>query len=62
MFKIELGTKVKSNINGFAGMVTSRSENMNDCNTYWVSPPVDKEGKLVKGIWLDEGEIEIIRR
>lgn len=62
MFTIELGTKVKSNISGFKGIVTSRAEHLNGCNRYWVAPPCGKDGKMPDGAWFDEGEIEIIDR
>jgi len=60
MFTIELGSKVKSNVSGFAGMVTSRSEHLNGCNRYWVQPPVGAESKLPDGMWFDEAEVEVI--
>lgn len=56
-FLIELGVSVKSNISGFKGIVTSRSEHVNGCNRYWVAPKVDKEGKMPEGAWFDEGEL-----
>lgn len=59
MFTIELGSKVKSKITGFSGVVTSRSEHLNGCNRYWVTPPVDKDGKLPDGYWHDEAELEV---
>jgi len=59
-FTIALGSKVKSNISGFQGMVTSRAEHLNGCNRYWVSPPVDKDGKLPDGYWFDEGELDVV--
>ena len=58
-FTIELGAVVESNINKFKGMVTSRSEHLNGCNRYWVSPPIDKDGKLADGYWFDEGELVV---
>ncbi|MEQ1905152.1 MAG: hypothetical protein ABL888_13265 [Pirellulaceae bacterium] len=60
MFKFELGSKVRSKISGFQGIATSRSEHLNGCHRYWVAPPVDKDGKLPDGYWLDEAEIEVI--
>lgn len=59
-FTIDLGTTVRSNISGFQGMVTSRLEHLNGCNRYWVSPPVDKDGKLQDGYWFDEAELVVI--
>lgn len=60
MFIIDLGSKVKSDISGFIGTVTSRSEHINGCNRYWVDPGVDKDGKLREGTWLDEAELKTI--
>ena len=61
VFKLDLGLKVKSTISGFKGIITSRSEHINGCNRYWVSPSVDKDGKLPDGYWFDEGELEVIK-
>lgn len=60
MFKIELGSKVKSNITGYTGIVTSRSEHLNGCDRYWVQAHCDKDGKIPDGYWFDDGELEII--
>lgn len=63
MFTIELGEKVKSRINGFAGVITSRAEHLNGCNRYWVEPhKTDKDGKLLDGHWFDEKDLEVIGR
>lgn len=59
-FKIELGSKVKSNINGFAGIVTARAEHLNGCDRYWVAPKVRKDGTMPEGCWFDEGELDVI--
>ena len=60
-FTIELGSEVKSNISGFKGVVTSRSEHLNGCNRYWVAPMVSKDGKLPEGYWFDEGELIVTK-
>jgi hypothetical protein len=59
MFTIKLGAKVTSNITGFSGIVTSRSEHINGCNRYWVQPPLDKDGKMQDGCWVDEAELVV---
>lgn len=59
-FSIELGSKVKSVVSGFEGVITSRSEHLNGCNRYWVAPKIDKDGKLPDGYWLDEHELEVV--
>jgi hypothetical protein len=60
MFTIEMGVKVKSKISGFQGVVVSRAEHLNGCNRYWIQPPVDKDGKLIDGYWLDEQELTVL--
>lgn len=59
-FKIDLGVTAKSNITGFKGVVTSRSEHINGCDRYFINPPVDSEGKLPDGYWFDESELIVI--
>ncbi|HLD91459.1 MAG TPA: hypothetical protein VI911_10720 [Patescibacteria group bacterium] len=44
VFAIELGSKVKSSISGFEGTVTCRSEHLNGCNRYWITPH-DRQGR-----------------
>lgn len=60
-FKIENGTKVKSKVNGFTGIVVAQAHHMYGCNRYHVSPPVDSDGKVRDGYWCDEDELEIVK-
>lgn len=61
-FKFALGSKVKSSISGFEGIITSRSEHLNGCNRYWIQPKiVEKEMKLPDGYWFDEQELIVIK-
>ena len=60
MFKLENGTKVKSNVSGFCGVITARAEHLYGCARYWLQPPVDKEGKQPDGMWFDEDELDIV--
>lgn len=60
-FLFELGSEVKSNISGFKGIITSRSEHLNGCNRYWVAPRIDKDGKLPEGYWFDEMECQLVK-
>lgn len=62
MFKIELGSEVKSDVCGFTGIATSRSEHLNGCNRYWVQPKIGKDGKMPDGNWLDEPELIVIKK
>jgi hypothetical protein len=62
MFKIELGSEVKSNITGFKGIVVSRAEHLNGCNKYIVQPEMKKnDDKYPESYWLDEQEIIVIK-
>jgi len=60
MFKIELGKEVKDKVSGLKGIITSRSENLNMCNRYYVQPKADKDMKIPDGWWLDEMQLKII--
>lgn len=60
MFKIELGKEVKDRVTGLTGIITSRSENLNMCNRYYIQPKADKDMKIPDGWWVDEMQIEII--
>jgi len=61
-FLIKNGDEVVSNISGFKGIVTSSSCHLNGCNRYWVSPTIDKDGKLPEGYWFDENELMVIKK
>ena len=60
MFKVNLGSKVKSVVTGITGIVTNRSECLYGCNRYFIQPKADKTGKFTDGIWVDEGEVKVI--
>lgn len=55
-----LGSKVKSRINGFTGIMTARATHLNGCTRCWLEPPLDKDGKLQSGSWFDEVELELV--
>ena len=59
-FTLDNGDTVKSNISGFKGIITSRSDHINGCNRYYVAPMVDKTGKLPDGYWFDENELIVL--
>lgn len=56
-FRYELGLKAKDKITGFEGTIDSRAEALNGCHRYYISPPVDKDGKLRDGGWFDEANL-----
>lgn len=59
IFLIPLGNEVEDKVSGFKGKVLAILENLNNCNQYWVEPPVDKDGKPREGQWFDEGRLII---
>jgi len=60
-YKYDLGSQAKDTISGIAGTITTRQQHYNGCNYYWFSRPAKKNGDKVKGIWVLEGRIEIIK-
>lgn len=57
-FEIELGSIVRSMINGYTGMVISRGEHLNGCAKYFVQPMITSIVK--EGYWIGEHELEIV--
>ncbi len=57
-FKFECGHEAKDQVTGFIGIITSRSEHLTGCNTYWINPGLNKKtGKLEEGMWVDENRL-----
>lgn len=59
MTEIALGSKVRDVINGFEGIAAAHCEHITGCIQYVVSPPVDKDGKRIDGVWVDEMRLEV---
>lgn len=57
---IQLGQLVRDTISGFEGKVTSRIEYLNGCVRYGVQPPVDKDGKMPAGEFIDWQQLEVL--
>ena len=55
--RIQLGMKAKDVITGFAGVVTAHLEYLTGCDQYCLTPPIDKDGKLVDTKWFDESRL-----
>jgi hypothetical protein len=61
-FKFNLGDKVKHNITGFVGVITSRTEWLNGCKRYGLlSPALTKEGKVRDVEVIDEQELTLMK-
>ena len=57
-----MGSVVKSNITGFRRMASSPAEHLNGCNRYWVEPKVDEDGKPRDEQWIDEYELDVVKK
>jgi len=58
-FEHDLGLKVETKVSKFKGIITSRSQCLYGCNRYFITPPVDKDGKIMDGWWVDEADIVV---
>ena len=59
-FKFELGTTARDKITGFEGLVTARSQWLNNCNTYRVQPRKLIDGKIQEAGHFDEPQLELV--
>lgn len=57
---IKLGSKVKDNITGFAGIATSRTEYLHGCVHVGITPTELKDGKPIDPQWFDEQRVQVI--
>lgn len=58
-FLYQRGVYVTDRITGFKGCIVSRLDSITGCNRYYVEPQVDKDGKHVDGMWIDEHALEV---
>jgi len=59
-FKFNLGDIVKDTITGFEGVVTLRSQWLNNCNTYGVQPQELKDGIPQERQHFDQPQLKLI--
>ena len=57
---IRLGDKVRDEITGFEGIVTLRSQWLNNCNTYGVKPTTLKDGVPQERQHFDEPQLVLL--
>lgn len=61
-FTINNGDHAKDRISGFKGIVTARSDHLNGCNRYYVSPPMEKGGTIPDSYWVDEADLIVTKK
>lgn len=57
---IQLGSKVKDSLTGFAGIAISRTEHLYGCVHIGVQPETMHEGKLIPSEWFDEQRLDVV--
>lgn len=57
---IELGLIVKDKITGLVGVAENRASFIYGCDRYFIQPQIDKDGKIPKGMMIDEPQLEIL--
>jgi len=62
MNKIKLGDEVRDKVTGLTGIATTKVEFLNGCVQYQVQPPVDKEGKMVEAEYIDDSQLEKVKK
>ena len=60
MSNIKLGDKVRCKITGFEGVAVAKTEFINGC-IQWMVTPKAKGGKYPEDIGIDEGSLEVIK-
>jgi len=55
-----LGKKGRDKITNFEGIIVGYAKHLFGCDSLWLTPEVDKDGKMRDGHWFDAGRIEII--
>jgi hypothetical protein len=56
---MKLGLTARDKYTGFVGLVTGKVEYLTGCTQFLLQPnALDKDGRPVEGMWLDEDRIE----
>ena len=55
-----LGKEAKCKVTGFTGIIISVVYYLNGCVQYCVKPPINKDGEMPDGEYIDIDEVEII--
>lgn len=59
---IKLGSKVKSKVSGFEGIVTQETKYLNGCLRYGVTPKVGKDNKALDAQYFDIEELQVMQK
>jgi len=59
-FDLPAGIKVKEIFEDLEGTITSRIERLNGCLQYYVEPPRKEDGSIIKGVYADFENLEVV--
>ena len=59
---IVLGSRVKDKITGFTGIMVATTTHLNGCNRVGVQPIKLKDGIPQDPVWLDEMDVEVVKK
>ena len=57
---VHLGDSVRDTVTGLKGVVIGVCEYLYGCRRVIVQPPIDKAGKYVEAIWIDEPQVRVL--
>ena len=57
---VHLGDAVRDTVTGLKGIVVGVAEYLYGCRRLVVQPPVDKDGKYVEAVWVDEPQVKVL--
>lgn len=55
-----LGKMARDKVTGFTGIITCYAKHLYGCDSYILTPKVNKEGNSPDSHWFDEGRLEIL--
>lgn len=55
-----IGDLGKDRVTGFTGVVTATAQHITGCDTVYLTPKVDKDGKHGDGGWYDVHRVDVV--
>jgi len=59
--RIKMGDRIKDSISGFKGIATSKTEWLNGCKRWLISPEELHDGKPIEAQWFDAEQVALVK-
>lgn len=59
---VELGDRVRDRVSGIEGIATARTQWLNGCERWSISPRAGEDGKLPDDVWVDQQQVELCEK